>query len=73
MKSPDEAYALAASVQEGFTKDEFIAAMDEIRKEEFSDTDLESLAGGDETDVMGSLLLQFQLFPPNPRWHPFEY
>ena len=55
ISSPDEAYALASSIQGGFTKEEFIAAMDEIRKDELSDTDLKSLAGGDADDVVGSI------------------
>jgi len=56
VKNPDEAYAIAASVQDGFTKEEFIAAMDAIRNNELSDADLESLAGGDADDVVGSIL-----------------
>ena len=55
ISSTDEAYALASSIQGGFTKEEFIAAMDEIRKDELSDTDLKSLAGGDADDVVGSI------------------
>ena len=54
--NPDEAYAIAASVQDGFTKEEFIAAMDAIRNDELSDADLKSLAGGDADDVVGSIL-----------------
>ncbi len=54
--NPDEAYAIAASMQDGFTKEEFIAAMDAIRNDELSDADLKSLAGGDADDVVGSIL-----------------
>ncbi|MBQ8964903.1 MAG: Nif11-like leader peptide family natural product precursor [Clostridia bacterium] len=58
IRNPDEAYALATTVQGGFTKEEFIAAMDEIRKEELSDADLMSLAGGGKTDdVLDSILI----------------
>jgi len=58
IRNPDEAYALAASVQEGFTKEEFIAAMDKIRKDELSEADLASLAGGAKTDdVVESVMI----------------
>ena len=46
IRSPDEAYALAASVQEGFTKEEFVAAMDGIRNGDLSDADLARMSGG---------------------------
>ena len=52
IKNPDEAYALAASVQDGFTKDEFVAAMDGIRNGNLTADDLGKLAGGiDVSDV----------------------
>ena len=52
IKNPDEAYALAASVQDGFTKDEFVAAMEGIRTGDLTPDDLEMLAGGiDVSDV----------------------
>ena len=50
MKSPDEAYALAASVQEGFTKEEFVAAVEGIANGDLSADDLEKLAGGVDVD-----------------------
>ena len=46
IRSPDEAYALAASVQEGFTKEEFVTAMEGIRNGDLSDADLARMSGG---------------------------
>ena len=52
IKDPDEAYALAASLQDGFTKEEFVAAMEGIRNGDLTADDLEKLAGGiDVSDV----------------------
>ena len=52
IKDPDEAYALAASVQDGFTKEEFVAAMEGIRDGDLTADDLGKLAGGiDVSDV----------------------
>ena len=50
IKNPDEAYALAASVQEGFTKEEFVAAMEGIHNGDLTADDLEKLAGGVDID-----------------------
>ena len=56
-KSPDEAYALASSVVEGFTKEEFVSVMEQFKASagngaELSDEDLSKMAGGiDWTDV----------------------
>lgn len=47
--NPDEAYALASSVQSGFTKEEFVEAMKQLQAatgEEISDEDMEQVAGG---------------------------
>ena len=44
--NPDEAYALAASLQDGFTKEEFISAMEQINNGELSQDDLAAMAGG---------------------------
>ena len=49
IKDPDKAYELAASVQGGFTKEEFVEAMKEIKAKmsrDLSDEDLEKAAGG---------------------------
>ena len=48
VKDPDEAYALAASIQDGFTKEEFINTMLEVQKRsrDLTDEDLEQVAGG---------------------------
>ena len=52
IRNPDEAYALAASVQDGFTKEEFVAAMEGIRDGDLTADDLGKLAGGvDVSDV----------------------
>ena len=47
----DEAYALASSIQDGFTKEEFIETMKKLSnisedQSELSDEDLEMIAGG---------------------------
>jgi predicted ribosomally synthesized peptide with nif11-like leader len=49
IKDPDKAYELAASVQGGFTKEEFVEAMKELKAKmsrDLSDDDLEKAAGG---------------------------
>ncbi len=46
--NPDEAYALAASLQDGFTKEEFLSAMEQINSGELSDDDLAAMAGGSQ-------------------------
>ena len=51
VKDPDEAYAVVSSIQDGFTKEEFIAAAQEIRASmqssgDLSDEDLSKVAGG---------------------------
>ena len=60
IKDPDEAFALASSVQEGFTKEEFIDEMTRIKNamdENLSDEDLAKSAGGvDRQDVTVSIL-----------------
>ena len=53
IRDPEEAYRLASSMQDGFTKEEFISAMEAIRKTsgagaELSDEDLMKVAGGIE-------------------------
>lgn len=45
----DEAYELAASIQDGFSKEEFIATMKDIKakmSKDISDEDLQKAAGG---------------------------
>jgi len=46
--NPDEAYALAASIQAGFTKEEFISAMEQLNNSDLSMNDMAAIAGGDE-------------------------
>ena len=51
-KNPDEAYAVASSEVSGFTKEEFVSAMEKIEaaaksSEELTDDDLQNIAGGD--------------------------
>ena len=52
---PDEAYRIASALQDGFTKEEFVAAMEELAKEvrpnEINDSDLNDLAGGVDVDI----------------------
>jgi predicted ribosomally synthesized peptide with nif11-like leader len=57
IKDVDEGYTLASSVQNGFTKEEFIEAMSAIKaamEEDLSDEDLAKSAGGglDENDII---------------------
>lgn len=49
IKDPDKAYELAASIQGGFTKEEFAQTMKELKAKmsrDLSDDDLEKAAGG---------------------------
>ena len=49
IRDPEEAYKLASSVQEGFTKEEFITEMKKLYEEgikELSDEDMVKVAGG---------------------------
>jgi len=57
-KSPDEAYTLASSIQEGFTKEEFIEEMTKIKnamEENLTDEDLAKSAGGMDTSYIVSI------------------
>ena len=51
IQDPDEAYKLASSLQDGFTKEEFITAMKELAAAngDLTDDDLKKFAGGDDT------------------------
>ena len=54
IRKPDEAYKLATSVQDGFTKDEFITEMKKLYDEtvkDLSEEDLAKVAGGLDTEV----------------------
>jgi len=57
--SGDEAYELASSVQEGFTKEEFFEAMraafDSEPMGELTDEDLGKVAGGMGEETLGAL------------------
>ena len=60
LHDPDEAYALASSIQDGFTKEEFIETMTAIRDamdENLSDEDLARSAGGVSDEVKVSVFL----------------
>ena len=54
---PDEAYAIVSSVENGFTKEEFIAAMEQVKaaidaSTTLSEDDISKMAGGvDGADV----------------------
>ena len=47
--NPDEAYALASSMQGGFTKEEFMEAMGKINQGELTQDDLAQMSGGNDT------------------------
>ncbi len=50
IRDPEEAYKLASSVQDGFTKEEFIAEMKKLYEEvtkDLSEEDMAKLAGGE--------------------------
>ena len=49
MKDPEEVFALASSIQGGFTKEEFVEEMDRINRGEINDDDLAQLSGGGDT------------------------
>ena len=58
VKDPDEAYALASSIQPGFTKEEFITEMTKIKEamdENLTDADLAKSAGGMDTTKIVSI------------------
>ena len=58
LRDPDEAYKLAASVQDGFTKDEFVSEMTklyEAQVADLSDEDISKIAGGTSDSVVYSL------------------
>ena len=51
IRDPEEAYAFASSMQDGFTKEEFISAMEELKEAskdsgDLTDEDLSKVAGG---------------------------
>ena len=59
VRNPDEAYSLAASVQGGFTKEEFVQTMTQLNDQVLSDADLAAISGGTddvEVSVLGSLV-----------------
>ena len=62
VKSPDEAYEFAKSVQSGFTKEEFIADMRKLKEaaanSELSDDDVAGVAGGNNSplNITGSII-----------------
>ena len=65
IRDPDEAYKLAASIQGGFTKDEFITEMKKIYEEtiqDLSDEDVAKIAGGlseDAEAIISSVTVSF--------------
>ena len=52
VRDPDEAYELASSLQDGFTKEEFFTAMKELAAADgdLGDADLKKFSGGGESD-----------------------
>ena len=59
VKDPEEAYEIASSLQDGFTKEEFISAMNKIyedsKNNDLSDEDLKNVAGGGTSELVISL------------------
>ena len=58
-KDPDEVYALASSIQGGFTKEEFIEEMTKIKTamdENLTEEDLAKSAGGMDTSHIVSIV-----------------
>lgn len=57
MQDPDEAYKLASSVQDGFTKEEFITTVKELAaaNNDLTDDDLKQFGGTDSSIVSMSL------------------
>ena len=62
IRNPDEAYALAASVQDGFTKEEFVATMEGIRNGELSADELARMSGGSDDDINLSASITVSLY-----------
>ena len=63
---PEEAFKLASSIQDGFTKEEFMAAVEAVEaymegSKELSDEDLSKVAGGDFSDVMETIWLSVKV------------
>ncbi|MCR5137630.1 MAG: Nif11-like leader peptide family RiPP precursor [Oscillospiraceae bacterium] len=60
IKDEEEAYALASSIQSGFTKEEFIAEMTKVKEsmeEDLTDEDLAKSAGGDADTVVATVTI----------------
>ena len=59
IKDPDEAYKMASSLQDGFSKEEFVSAMDKLAavasSGDISDEDLLKYSGGGTTELIVSL------------------
>ena len=54
IRDPEEAYKLAATVQDGFTKEEFVTEMTKLYEaaiQDLSDEDIAKVAGGDAAAV----------------------
>ena len=59
IRNPNEAYKLAASIQDGFTKDEFITEMTKLYEaaiQDLSDEDIAKIAGGVSDAVQSATL-----------------
>ena len=54
IQDPDEAYKLASSLQDGFTKEEFINTMKELAaaNSDLTDADLKKFAGGTDSELV---------------------
>ncbi|MBQ9612630.1 MAG: Nif11-like leader peptide family RiPP precursor [Lachnospiraceae bacterium] len=65
IRDPEEAYAFASSMQDGFTKEEFISTMETLKSsiessEELTDEDLSKIAGG-EADTVSLVVSTIQI------------
>ena len=59
IRDPEEAYKLAASIQGGFTKEEFVSEMTKLYESQIadlSDEDIAKIAGGGGADVINTIL-----------------
>jgi predicted ribosomally synthesized peptide with nif11-like leader len=69
-KSPDEAYAIASAVQDGFTKEEFVETMTEIlnvaKGSELSREDLLKVSGGTDCGDYDSTITTCTVSPVGP-------
>ena len=62
IRDPEEAYKLAASIQDGFSKEEFITEMTKLYEaaiQDLSDEDIAKVAGGGVSELISSAVGSF--------------